>query len=390
MDEAAARFQVALITQPLDRGGVPILRNYLDLLTPVVDRVYFITDGYPGSADKVIVLPIGASDASGRPLPVRILRLLIIQAKICARLSRLPHPVNIAIFHIGSDLYLPAMLWAKLRGLKLVRFVVGRHSHFAHIEFGLMGRLLTPVFKLIETFSFVLADQINVLSASAVSAMGLGRYCRKIVISGAQYIDPAVFHMERLPVERQNLVGHIGGLSPRKGALNFAQAMPLVIKERNDVHFLIAGSGSPADREAIQNEIKSNGLESRVALTEWLPGNQFPARLNELKIFILASYEEGLPATVQQAMACGAVPLVTAVGGLPDLVKDGETGFILESNEPAAIAKGILRALAHPELERVAMNAARFINENYGRQKLVEGCRTALCKLVGVQGGTTV
>lgn len=383
MSRSSDKLNVALITQPLGEGGVPILKNYLELIAPVVGQIYSITDDFPSpSKENIHVLRIAAPDASNKPLPLRILRLLWIQVKICSHLLKVSPKVTVVIFHIGSDLYLLPMVVAKLLGKKMVRFVVGRHSHFARVEYGRLGIILLPIFRIIEKLSFGLADQINVLSRTGIEAMGLGKYRNKVAISGAQYINTDVFQITKPPEERRNLVGHIGGLGPRKGALNFARAIPLVLKERDNIEFLIAGGSSPSERDRIKQELEGNNLGGKVELGGWVPDEEFPVRLNELKLFILASYEEGLPAAVQQAMACGAVPLVTPVGGIPDLVKDGETGFILKDNSPQTIATTIIRALEHPELAEIARNARRLIEQEYSYERSVARCRDALSQLV--------
>lgn len=376
-----ARPIIALVTQPLGKGGVPILQNYLKLIEPTVSGVYFITDGFPDANDgQTRILRIGVGEW-GKSLAMRMMRLFWIQMKICWHLWRVVPKVPIVAFYIGSDLYLMPMMLTRFLGKKMVRFVVGRHSHFARVEYGWQGMLFSPVFRLVENVTFLLASRINVLSESAVKAMGLEKYRHKITISGAQYIDGNVFSVTK-PFAERNLVGHIGGLGPRKGALNFARAIPLVTKERNDVGFVIAGPGSAEEREKIIDALESGGVAARVKLNGWIPAKEFPLRLNELRLFVLASYEEGLPAVVQQAMACGAVPVTTSVGGLPDLVKDGETGFIIEENTPPGITRSILKALSHPDLEKIARNAHEFIMREYSYERLATGCREALLGLV--------
>ena len=56
-------------------------------------------------------------------------------------------------------------------------------------------------------------------------------------------------------------------------------------------------------------------------------------------------------------MGCGTPVLATPVGGVPDVIKDGKTGFIMGDNSPECIAKNVMRALEHPDLERIVENA---------------------------------
>ena len=64
-------------------------------------------------------------------------------------------------------------------------------------------------------------------------------------------------------------------------------------------------------------------------------------------------------------MACGTPVLATSVGGAPDLIKDEETGFIMEGNSPECIAKNVIRALEHPNLERIVENARALVEREF-------------------------
>jgi len=78
------------------------------------------------------------------------------------------------------------------------------------------------------------------------------------------------------------------------------------------------------------------------------------------------------------AMACGTPVLATPVGGIPDVIKDEETGFILEDNSPECIAENVIRALNHPDLDRIVKNARKLIEERYTYEAAVERYRKIL------------
>ena len=81
-------------------------------------------------------------------------------------------------------------------------------------------------------------------------------------------------------------------------------------------------------------------------------------------------------------MACGTPVLATPVGGIPDLIKDGKTGFVLEDNSPECIARNVIKALEHPNLEEIVKNARKLIEKEYSYDVMVRKCKIALDKLM--------
>jgi len=93
---------------------------------------------------------------------------------------------------------------------------------------------------------------------------------------------------------------------------------------------------------------------------------------------VLPSYTEGLPNIMLEAMACGTPVLATPVGAIPDVIRDGKTGFIMEDNSPKCIAENVVRALEHPDLEEIAEAGRRFVEEEFTFERAVEKWRGIL------------
>jgi len=74
---------------------------------------------------------------------------------------------------------------------------------------------------------------------------------------------------------------------------------------------------------------------------------------------------EGLPTTILEALACGTPVYATPVSGVPDVVKDGETGFLMEGSDPDDARAGVVNALDRGDLAAVSANGRRLIETEY-------------------------
>jgi glycosyltransferase involved in cell wall biosynthesis len=82
-----------------------------------------------------------------------------------------------------------------------------------------------------------------------------------------------------------------------------------------------------------------------------------------------------------EAMTCGTPVLATQVGAIPDIIQDGETGFILENNSPECIARNVIRALEHPNLNEIVDDARKVVEKEYTYEAAVEKYRGILEKI---------
>ena len=144
----------------------------------------------------------------------------------------------------------------------------------------------------------------------------------------------------------------------------------------SEVHFLFAGDGPLLQQ--VETELADLVTTGRARVLGWIPHDELPEYLNEMKLLVMPSHYEGLPATVLEAMACGTPVLATGVGAIPDIVKEGETGFIIGDFSPQRIAEDIIRALGHPDLARISRNGTALIDREYRCEVLQERYRELL------------
>lgn len=150
-----------------------------------------------------------------------------------------------------------------------------------------------------------------------------------------------------LPAEAP-VVGMLARLAPQKGIVEFIRAARAVADTSPDVHFVLAGEGPlKEDALALRREI---ALEDRLHI---LGEIEWPRELiAALDVLVVASVSEGSSVVAMEAMALGKPVVATAVGGVPEVVSDGETGILVEPGDSGALARGIEELLASPERAR--------------------------------------
>jgi len=125
-------------------------------------------------------------------------------------------------------------------------------------------------------------------------------------------------------------------------------------------------------KESIEISLDTENISARVDLPGWISHDDLPKYLNQLRLLVLPSYTEGLPNIMLEAMAYGTPVLSTPVGAIPDVIRDGVTGFIMEDNSPECIARNVIRALNSSELEMIAERGRHFVEEEYTFEKTAE------------------
>ena len=167
---------------------------------------------------------------------------------------------------------------------------------------------------------------------------------------------------EGLPV-----IGLVGRLDHwGKGHKELFSAMAH-IRERHPVQALIVGGGRRAAE--VRQLAQSLGLADAV---HFLGQRQdVPDLLNAMDIFVLPSYSEGVSLALLEAMAAGLPVIATAVGGLPEVVTDGENGLLIPPREAAALAGALTRLLEAPDFaKKLGQNARKHVREHYSLDRL--------------------
>jgi glycosyltransferase involved in cell wall biosynthesis len=165
------------------------------------------------------------------------------------------------------------------------------------------------------------------------------------------------------------VVGNVAALVPHKGQRHLVEAAALVVRQVPDARFVIAGEGEL--RETLEHQIRHLGLEKHVLLAGFRP--DILSVHKAFDIFVMSSITEGLGTSLLDAMACGKPVVATIAGGIPEVVRHGETGLLVPPRDHDAMAEAIVRLLQDAELRRrMGDNGLSLVHAKFSAERMVE------------------
>ena len=184
------------------------------------------------------------------------------------------------------------------------------------------------------------------------------------------HLPPANVHGAFFLPTHAPVVGNIGALVAQKGQHHLVDAAAIVVKRIPDVRFVILGEGEL--RAALEEQIKRKHLERHV----FLAGFRADALelLKGFDVFALSSLHEGMCTSLVDAMAASKAAVATAVGGVPEVLDDGETGYLVPAHDHNAMAERIIQLLKDDKLRtRMGETALRRARERFTVERMVAG-----------------
>lgn len=167
----------------------------------------------------------------------------------------------------------------------------------------------------------------------------------------------------------EKVIGVVAKLWEGKGHETILEAAPQVIKEIPDVRFLFVGEGYLRDR--LKARVRKLGLSDKIIFTGFR--TDIPEITATFDVALLVSLFEGMGRVLLEAMVLGKPVVATKVGGIVDVVRDGETGILIPPRDANALAKAIVTILKNEELARRMGEAGkRRIDERFTAKTMVE------------------
>lgn len=178
----------------------------------------------------------------------------------------------------------------------------------------------------------------------------------------------------------QKIVIFAGTLRPIKGVKYLIQAMNLIRQKNTKASLMLIGDGE--ERQSLEELVKESNLGDCVTFVGQVPNEEVLEYMAASDVFVLPSLSEGFPLVILEAMASGLPIVATKVGGLPEIIKEGDNGFLVEPKDSIEIAEKVLLLLQGKELrQRIAKNN-RQRAKDYTWAKVVDSVEQVYQKVV--------
>lgn len=160
-------------------------------------------------------------------------------------------------------------------------------------------------------------------------------------------VDPEAFSPRPHPETDVHEILCLGRLTPDKGQGVLIEALALLQERGVTAHLRFAGDG--ADRDRLEALVRERGLEEQVTFEGRVSPDKVVDLYERAALFVLPSFAEGVPVVLMEAMSREIPCISTVIAGIPELIRDGETGRLTPPGNVDALADAIADLLANPE-----------------------------------------
>lgn len=370
-----------MITHPLAAAGENATRSLLDIIGAITG-VVLVTADLPDDSEIRDRFPFVelTEKGAGSSIPVAAVRFVLNQFRMCAAL--MDREEQVVLFY-GATSYVLPIAFARLLGKRVL--VQPRGDVPLTLKLNWEQRIPSPlarglagIVRLFERIGFALANGVVTYTPGMAEQLGLDPSNPAVYPTGARYVRTDEFDVEIPYGERDRVVGFVGRLDEEKGIRELAAAVQGL---PDDVTFRFIGDGNL--REWLEKELAEEINAGNVEITGWVDHADVSDQLNDLKLLVLPSRPtEGLPTTVLEALACGTPVYATPVAGVPDVVQDEQTGFLMETTAPSTLSDNIYSILVRDDLPDVSVAGRRLVEDTYSFSAATERYRAVLCEFV--------
>lgn len=371
------KIKIALVITRLDWGGVPdIIRIICNNLNPAIYDLRLITGPtkYPSVKTKEFL-----NKLNGRLIILSNLQRNINPLKdslTLINLYRLFRREKFGLVHTHtSKAGILGRIAAKAAGVPKVA-----HTFHGHTFYGYFGIWMSKIVVATERFAAGFADKITVLTElekEDLIKFKIAPPAKIAVINSGLELDiykevniDVASKKKALQIEPEVLVvGMIGRLEPVKGPEYFIEAAKFISERFSKVKFLVVGEGSL--RNKLEDSCKKLNISEKFIFTGWR--EDVAEILPILDVLVLPSLNEAVGRILIEAGACGVAAVATRVGGVAEIVKDGETGILVAPKDAYSLAKAVI-SLLEDEGKRLKMKEAakKWIDDKFSASKMAK------------------
>jgi glycosyltransferase involved in cell wall biosynthesis len=179
--------------------------------------------------------------------------------------------------------------------------------------------------------------------------------------------------------QNEIILGLVGNFRECKRHTDFVNAAALIARECPPARFLMVGADS-GTRAMVQQQVTALGLQTKTRILESTPAPE--SIFSALDIYVCTSSAEGFSNAVLEAMASGKPVIATRVGGNPEAVIDGQTGFLVPPFSPTAVVNAARQLLSNPALRReFGMQSRKRVIEFFSLQAMVDAHKRLYSRL---------
>jgi glycosyltransferase involved in cell wall biosynthesis len=263
---------------------------------------------------------------------------------------------------------------AKMAGVPIIV-----HTPHGHVFFGHFGPLASRFFLMVERLMAFITDRMVALTEGESNDYIAFSICdpdKIVTIHSGVEIDRYMTAEVDIEDKKKSLgldpkglvVGTVGWLLPIKGPMYLLKAMARVWQSHPETSLVFVGKGD------LEKELREEALRmeasGRVSFLGWR--DDIPEIMQILDIFVLPSLNEGMGRVLVEAMAAGKPVVASRVGGIPDLVKHGQNGLLVEPGDITGLSLAIRKLLIDKKMRDEMGMKGRTMAQNFGVEKMVE------------------
>lgn len=262
---------------------------------------------------------------------------------------------------------------AKLAGVPTII-----HTPHGHVFYGHFNPLVTRFIIMIERLTcFIMNRMVSLTEGERNDYIALSVCDPKKIVTIHSGVDVECYMQAQVNIREKRtslgldqgevVVGTVGWLLPIKGPIYLLRAMAEVWKSYPRASLVYVGKGD-LERE-LRQEVSRMGASEKVWFLGWRDDIQ--EILPILDVFVLPSLNEGMGRVLVEAMAAGRPIVASNVGGIPDLVDQGENGFLVPPADPKALARALGFLILNPDKRREMGDRGRKMAVQFGVDSMV-------------------